>query len=89
MGKFGSHSKLTNIVTIEPDELELVITSSGIKTTQLSCDLGRLAASCVSNELYEFYDEIFESIVKTTSDLCIKVDNFYFNVHKVRIKLII
>lgn len=83
MGKFGSHSKLTNIVTIEPDELELVITSSGIKTTQLSCDLGRLAASCVSNELYEFYDEIFESIVKTTSDLCIKVDNFYFNVHKV------
>lgn len=87
MGKFGANSKLTNVVTIEPDDEELVLAPNGTKLSQLSYDLNRLAESCIPNELKETSNDKFKSIVKTTSDFLIKVEEVYrFNVHKVRNK---
>lgn len=83
MGKFGANSKLSNTITVEPDEDDLIVGADGLKLTQLHLDFSQLAHSCLPIELRNnIGSNKLDSIV--TSDFRIKVENnHYFNVHKV------
>lgn len=86
MGKFGAKTKLTNTITIEPDDDDLKESSSGFKMNQISFDLSKLANNCLPSELKDTTNDQLDSIVKITSDFYIKLEDIYvFNVHKVKL----
>ena len=76
MGKFGSKSKLSQMIVIEPSEEDE-------DKSELSADLRQLAHTCLPDELKPKH-ELLSSINQLTCDLCFVIENDYkFHVHRV------
>ncbi len=83
MGKFGANSKLTEMITIEPDKDDLVERIDGQKMNQINVDFSHLAHCCLPNDLRNNSYSNKPDLI-STSDIRIKVeDTYYFNAHKV------
>jgi hypothetical protein len=82
IGKFGTESKLSNTITIEPEAASTTaLTSTNVNELGLSFRK-LLEPSCLENS-QEKSD--FEKIVMQTADLCFHLENQYkFYVHQVK-----
>ena len=74
------------MITIEPDDDDLVDGFGGQKMNQINFDLSRLAHCCLPKELRNNSDNNSNKLdLISTSDIRIKVeDDYYFNVHRVQ-----